>query len=70
MITQGTAANTQAVIITDIPFQIPLSVITSPNHTKNMVHAVIILIAVNTVCVSDISMIVPDAKVFNKTIIQ
>jgi hypothetical protein len=57
-------------MITLIPFQIPFSVITSPNHIKNIVQAVTIVIAVNTVTVFDKSIIVPDARVFNKTIIQ
>ncbi|MBT3729291.1 hypothetical protein HOF65_05370 [bacterium] len=70
MITHGTADKTQAVIIILIPFQIPFSVITSHNHIRNIVHDVIIVIAVRTVCVLDKSIIVPDAKVFNKTIIQ
>jgi len=70
MITQGTADNTHAIIITLIPFQIPTSVITSPNHIKNKVQPVMIVIAINIVLVSDISIIVPEANVFIRTIIQ
>jgi len=69
MITDGTQARTQAVIITDIPLPIQTSVISSHNHIKNIVPAVTIVIAIRTVLVSDKSIIVPQAKVFSKTII-
>jgi hypothetical protein len=69
-ITHGTADKTHAVMIIEIPLPIPFSVITSPNHIKAIVQAVIIVIAVNTVCVLDKSIIVPEAKVLSKTIIQ
>ncbi|NCO31285.1 hypothetical protein GW891_00070 [bacterium] len=56
-------------MITDIPLPIQTSVITSHNHIKNIVPEVTIVIAINTVLVSDKSIIVPQARVFNKTII-
>jgi hypothetical protein len=68
---EGTQAKTQAVIIIEIPFQIHLSVIISPNHIKNIVHAVIVSIAINTRVVLLVSKTVAQAQtLFKSKIIQ
>jgi len=69
IITPGVVERTPAVIIIDIPLEIPYSVITSPSHIRNIVPAVAIVIAVRTTPISAISMIVPPARVLRRTII-
>ncbi|MDR3150091.1 MAG: hypothetical protein LBU14_00115 [Candidatus Peribacteria bacterium] len=72
IITHGTHESTQAVIITDIPLPIQISVISSQSHIKNIVPAVIIVIAIKTIFISSVSIIVTGAgaNVFNKNIIH
>lgn len=69
MITHGVAAITHAVIMIEIPFEIPYSVITSPSHIRNIVPAVAIIIAIIIVAIFDVSMIDPPARELRSTII-
>jgi hypothetical protein len=58
VITDGTQAKTQAVIIILIPLPIHFSVIISHSQTRKIVQAVIIVIAIRTVLRSERSIIV------------
>jgi len=58
-ITHGVAASTHAVMIILIPFPIPYSVITSHNHIRKMVPAVIIIIDESITCKFVTSIIAP-----------
>ena len=69
MITHGVAAITQAVMMIEIPLEIPYSVITSPSHIRNIVPAVAIIIAIITVGISPVFIIDPPARELRSTII-
>jgi hypothetical protein len=69
MIAAGAIESTQAIIMRDIPFDIPYSVITSQSHIRKIVPAVAIVIAVSTTGRLLVSIIDHPARVLRRTII-